>query len=182
MFLDRDGVVVENRAEYVRSWDEVRFLPGAFEALRELATARWTTVLVTNQSAVGRGVMSLRRAWETNDRIVEAIRAEGGLVEATYMCPHRPDECCPCRKPAPGMLLQAASELDLDLWASFLVGDSLTDAGAARVAGVRPVLVLTGRGHQEEARMIEAERASVPVVPDLAAAVEHILVTTGVRR
>src|SRR5205085_10936462 len=127
VFVDRDGVVVENRPSYVRSWEDVRFLPGAFEALRRLAAARLTTVLVTNQSAVGRGLVSLQRARDINERIVDAIRAEGGLVEATYLCPHRPQDGCPCRKPEPGMLLRAAGELDVDLARSFLVGDALTD-------------------------------------------------------
>jgi len=182
VFLDRDGVLVENRADYIRRWSEVRFLPGALDALRNLAAARWATVMVTNQAAVGRGVITLRQAWETNDRIVDAVRAHGGLIEASYLCPHRPEERCPCRKPAPGMLLQAAHDLGVDLGGSFLVGDALTDVEAAHAAGVRPVLVLTGRGRDEAARLAEADRSAVPVVRDLAAAVGRILLATEVRK
>jgi D-glycero-D-manno-heptose 1,7-bisphosphate phosphatase len=177
VFLDRDGVLVENRRDHVRSWSDVRFLPGVLDAMRNLASARWPAVLVTNQAAVGRGLVTLQQAWETNDRIVDAVRAHGGRIEASYLCPHRPEDRCPCRKPAPGMLFRAADELGVDLGGSFLVGDALTDVDAARSAGVRPILVLTGRGRDEALRVTEAYRSALPVVRDLAAAVDHILVT-----
>jgi D-glycero-D-manno-heptose 1,7-bisphosphate phosphatase len=175
VFIDRDGVIVENRDDYVRSWSEVRFIPGALEALEKLGQSTYAVVLVTNQSAVGRGLISLEEAQEINRRVVAQIRAHGGRMDAVYMCPHRPDEGCSCRKPAPGMLMQAARERDLDLASSTMIGDALSDLAAARAAGVRGVLVLTGRGSEQAG----LDAASVPgdgvPVADLAAAVDGIL-------
>jgi D-glycero-D-manno-heptose 1,7-bisphosphate phosphatase len=175
IFLDRDGVINENRSDYVKSWAEVAFLPGVFDALRRLAEADYAVVLITNQSAVGRGIISQERALDVNRRVVEAIRARGGRIDGAYLCPHHPDANCACRKPRPGLLLQAADELDLDLGRSYFIGDAITDMQAADAAGVRGVLVLTGRGRAQ----VEGARRENPVVwpvfPDLGAAVDHVL-------
>lgn len=175
VFLDRDGVINENRSAYIRDWSDVEFLPGVFEALRRLAESDLSIVLVTNQSAVGRGIISHERALDVNRRIVAAVRAEGARIEGTYLCPHHPDDGCACRKPRPGLLLQAAADLGLDLAASYLIGDALSDVRAARAAGVRGLLVLTGRGRDELARMSAADRETWPAVTDLKAAVDVIL-------
>jgi len=132
--LDRDGVIIENRTDYVKSWEEVHFLPGAFEALRRLSRSDYVLVLVTNQSAVGRGIVTLDKTMEINERVVAEIKTKGGRVDASYICPHHPDEGCDCRKPAPGMLLRAAEELKLDLARSYAVGDAVSDIQAARAA------------------------------------------------
>lgn len=174
VFLDRDGVIIENRSDYVKSWEEVRFLPRALEALRRLSSSEHAVVLVTNQSAVGRGIISQEQAMAINRQVIAEIVAQGGRVDACYVCPHRPDEGCDCRKPAPGMLLRAGAELGLDLSRSYLVGDAVTDIEAARAAGVRGILVLTGRGNQQAALL----RSETPVVPDLMAALDHILRAT----
>jgi D-glycero-D-manno-heptose 1,7-bisphosphate phosphatase len=175
IFLDRDGVINENRAGYVKSWSEVEFLPGVFGALRRLAQADFTIVLVTNQSAVGRGIISHEEAIQINRRVVETIQAQGGRVDGAYLCPHHPDENCACRKPRPGLLLQAADELDLDLDRSYLVGDAVTDMLAADAAGVKGILVLTGRGQEQVSRAGLADSSPWLVVADLGAAVDHIL-------
>jgi D-glycero-D-manno-heptose 1,7-bisphosphate phosphatase len=175
VFIDRDGVIIENRDDYVLSWSEVRFIPGALEALAKLGRSSLAVVLVTNQSAVGRGLISLQEAQEINRRVVAEIRAHGGRMDAVYMCPHHPDEGCACRKPAPGMLLQAARELDLDLASSTLIGDALTDLSAARAAGVRGVLVLTGRGSDQAGLHGALSPGDGTPAADLAAAVDDIL-------
>src|SRR5574342_213015 len=113
IFLDRDGVIIENRSEYVRDWSEVEILPGVIQALSHPREHK--VVVVTNQSAVGRGLMTLNHAQEINDRLIEEIRRRNGQIDAVYMCPHTPEAQCSCRKPNPGMLLQAARELSLDL-------------------------------------------------------------------
>ena len=176
MFLDRDGVIIENRSDYVKSWEEVCFLPGALEALRRLSRTEYALVLVTNQSAVGRGVISLEQATEINRRVIAEIGAQGGRVDASYMCPHRPDEGCNCRKPAPGMLLRAAKELGLDLTRSYAIGDAASDIEAAWAAGVRGILVLTGRGREQVTLLKMKGKANCPVVADMGAAVDYILV------
>lgn len=140
-------MVIENRADYVRTWGDVEMLPGALSALERLASSDYRIVMVTNQSAVGRGLMTLEAAQEINRRLVELIQQAGGRVDGVYLCPHAPDEACTCRKPQPGLILQAAAELSLDLGRSVLVGDAISDLLAGQTAGVgRLVLVLTGRG------------------------------------
>jgi D-glycero-D-manno-heptose 1,7-bisphosphate phosphatase len=147
IFLDRDGVIIENRVSYVRSWTDVVFLPDALAALALLARAGYAIVVVTNQSAVGRGLMTLAQAEQINRDIVRVIAVNRGRIDHVYMCPHAPADGCKCRKPRPGLLTQAAEDLDLDLSASFLIGDALTDLQAAQAAGVpHRIMVRTGRG------------------------------------
>lgn len=179
VFLDRDGVIIENRDDYVKAWDEVRFLPGSLAALRRLAASRHAVVIVTNQSAVGRGLVSLEEVAEINRRMIVEIEAQGGRVDACYLCPHHPDDACSCRKPAPGMLVQARDELGLSLNCSYLVGDAATDIQAARAAGVRELLVLTGRGAAEAGHLGTEGAVACPVLADLPAAVDHILGAEG---
>jgi D-glycero-D-manno-heptose 1,7-bisphosphate phosphatase len=174
VFLDRDGVIIENRAGYVTSWADVEFLPTAFEALRRLSRSAHSIVLVTNQSAVGRGLLALEEAVALHRRVIAEIVAHGGRVDAWYLCPHRPEQRCACRKPAPGMLQCAARDLALDLAQSYLVGDAVSDVEAAHAAGVRGILVLTGRGRHQAALLARENTAACPVVPDLAAALEYI--------
>jgi D-glycero-D-manno-heptose 1,7-bisphosphate phosphatase len=175
IFLDRDGVVNENRADYVKSWSEVAFLPGAFDALRRLAETDFLVVLITNQSAVGREIISHQEALDLNRRVVETIHAQGGRVDGAYLCPHHPDENCACRKPRPGLLLQAAKELDLDLGRSYFIGDAVTDMQAADAAGVKGILVLTGRGREQVREVGLVGALPWLVVADLGAAVDRIL-------
>jgi D-glycero-D-manno-heptose 1,7-bisphosphate phosphatase len=174
VFLDRDGVIVENRPDHVKSWPEVRFLDGALDAMRRLAARPVAVVVVSNQGVVGRGLLTLEQAWEVHNRIVEAIRGRGGRIDASYLCPHHPDEGCPCRKPAPGMLRQAANELNLDLSRSWLVGDAVADLQAAVAVGARGILVRTGRGIDQEELLSPELRRRCDVADDLAAAVRRI--------
>jgi len=146
VFLDRDGVINRDRPDYVKSWEEFEFLPGVLEAFRVLASGPHQVVVVSNQSGIGRGLVGRGTVDEIHARMTEAVRRSGGRIDAVYYCPHRPDEDCPCRKPRPGLILRAARELDIDLAASWLVGDDLRDLETAEAAGVRPVLVRTGHG------------------------------------
>lgn len=166
IFLDRDGVIIENRADYVKSIAEAHFIPGVLEALAETARYAVRVVIVTNQSAVGRGLISMKTVQDVHAHLLKHIRASGGRIDAVYFCPHRPDETCACRKPAPGMFWQAARELDIDLPASVMIGDNTTDVLAARAAGVRPILVHTGLGVEH----LPAVSDAVAHFPDLPAA------------
>ena len=176
IFLDRDGVIVENRDEYIRSWEDVHFLPGAFQTLSQAKSAPFRFVIVTNQSAVGRGLVDPQVAEAINRRVVATIRSAGGRIDGVYMCPHPPEQECDCRKPKPGLLLQAARELEIDLGASVLIGDALTDILAGRAAGVGEVeLVLTGRGREQlETPQAESLRP-FRVFPDLTQALHSRL-------
>jgi D-glycero-D-manno-heptose 1,7-bisphosphate phosphatase len=175
VFVDRDGVINRNRANYVLSWDQVEFLQGVFEALENLAGSHFRIVLVTNQSPVGRGLLSLHALSAINAGIVQQIQLAGGRVDGIYVCPHRPDEGCDCRKPKPGMLLQAAAELEIDLSRSYLIGDAVSDVEAALAAGCQPLLVLTGRGEGQVAELRAKNYEAVPVVADLREAVAWIM-------
>jgi D-glycero-D-manno-heptose 1,7-bisphosphate phosphatase len=151
IFLDRDGVIVENREAYVRTWEDVEFIPGALAALAQAANTDYAIVLVTNQAGIGKGLIPADVSESINQRIRAEIEQAGGRVDGIYVCPHTDTDDCECRKPRPGMLLQAARELDLDLSRSWMVGDALTDMQAGQAAGVRTLLVLTGRGSQYQA-------------------------------
>ncbi len=170
IFLDRDGVICANRDDYVKSWEEFRFLPGVKEAMRQLATLGWPIVVITNQSAVGRKLLSHKELASIHRRMEAEIVAAGGRIDAIFYCPHLPEEHCPCRKPNPGLLFKAAHALQIDLNRSILVGDALSDIQAGARAGVPwRYLVLTGRG---KAALREAQSAiELPyftVVHDLA--------------
>jgi D-glycero-D-manno-heptose 1,7-bisphosphate phosphatase len=151
IFLDRDGVIVENCSSYIRSWADVSIFPQALQALARIQSSPFKIVIVTNQSAVGRGILSLAAAWEINNRLVKVIEAAGGRIDGVFMCPHAPEEMCDCRKPKPGLLVRAAQALSLDFSQSYLIGDALSDVLAGQAAGVRSaVLLRTGRGASQE--------------------------------
>lgn len=171
LFLDRDGVIIENRADYVRSWKDVVFFPSALTALRRIARTHRKIVIVTNQSAVGRGIISLEEAQELNLQIFDFVNRSGGRIDAIYMCPHAPDDHCDCRKPKPGLLLRAAQELSLDLCSSIMVGDALSDLLAGQAAGIRDlILVKTGRGIDQARLNHSAIHNPFRIVDDLGSA------------
>jgi D-glycero-D-manno-heptose 1,7-bisphosphate phosphatase len=156
IFLDRDGVIIENRPSYVRSRAEVAIYPQALAALARAGAGPEKIILVTNQSAVGRGIISLETAQAINVGLVAEIERSGGRVDGVYMCPHAPEAGCDCRKPRPGLFFQAARAHSIDLSRSLMIGDALTDLQAARAAGIpRLILVRTGRGARQE-RLPEA--------------------------
>jgi D-glycero-D-manno-heptose 1,7-bisphosphate phosphatase len=170
IFLDRDGVINTNRADYVKSWEELDLLPGAIEALRILACTPHPIVVVTNQSAVNRGLMSYEMAESINDRLMALVAARGGRIDAAAWCPHRPDEHCNCRKPQPGLFTYVADSLDLDLCRSYLVGDAADDLAAGMSVGCNAALVLTGRGSDQYAKAQARWGEQCHVYPDLLAA------------
>ncbi len=151
IFLDRDGVIIENSPTYIRSWKDVIILPGAITALASIRYSPFLVVMVTNQSVVGRGIIPLSFAADINQRLVKIIEQAGGRIDGIFMCPHAPEDECDCRKPKPGLLLQAAQALSLDLSQSFMIGDAFSDLLAGQAAGVREsILVRTGRGASQE--------------------------------
>ena len=150
IFLDRDGVLIENRSDYVRDWAQVKIIPEAIRALSLAPIKKYKVVIVTNQSVVGRGLILLKTAQEINQRLINLIRDHGGQIDGVYMCPHRPEDGCSCRKPLPGLLLQAAKDLSLDLQRSWMIGDAWSDVQAGEAAGMRGTILLkTGRGTEQ---------------------------------
>ncbi len=149
-------VIIENRADYVRAWEDVSIFPEALTALAQLAAGPYKIVIVTNQSGIGKGLIPPQTAEQINQRLLEAIHAAGGRIDGVYVCPHTPEDNCTCRKPRPGLILQASRELSLDLGHSIMIGDALSDIQAGQAAGIsRNVLVLTGRG-AKQSRLPEA--------------------------
>ncbi|MFJ9085812.1 D-glycero-alpha-D-manno-heptose-1,7-bisphosphate 7-phosphatase [Streptomyces sp. NPDC102384] len=173
LLCDRDGTIIENRNDYVRDPSQIKVLKGALTALRRVAAWRIPIVLVTNQSPVGRGILTVHQAVALHTQVVDALSAEGVRITATYMCPHAPASACGCRKPAPGMIHAAVHRFRLDAARTALVGDSVEDMLAARRASVHGVMVRTGRGADHCNRLGQVpELVSTPVVPDLSAAVD----------
>ena len=150
IFLDRDGVLIENKPDYVRDWSQVRVFPQAIHALSLPQIKKYKIVIITNQSVVGRGLISLKTAHEINERLINLIREHGGHIDGVYMCPHKPEDGCSCRKPLPGLLLQAANDLSLDFQRSWMIGDAWSDVQAGEAAGLRKTILLkTGRGTEQ---------------------------------
>jgi D-glycero-D-manno-heptose 1,7-bisphosphate phosphatase len=176
IFLDRDGVINENRDHYVRCWADVTFIPQALIALQTIRHLPHKIIVVTNQSAVGRGIISLAEATAINQQIISAVQAQGGRIDGVFMCPHHPHDECQCRKPKPGLLLQAAQAYDLDLRHSIMVGDGLSDVVAGRLAGVQTAaLVLTGRGKDQLQLAAAAALHPFPIYPTLAEALADLV-------
>lgn len=149
IFIDRDGVINENRADYVKSWAEFRFIPGAREAVAQLTRAGHRVFVCTNQAAVAKGLITTETVEEIHQRMIAEVAAVGGEIEKAYYCPHPKDGDCACRKPRPGMLLRARDEFGANLDDAIFIGDSITDIQAGIAAGVRPMLVLTGLGMEQ---------------------------------
>jgi D-glycero-D-manno-heptose 1,7-bisphosphate phosphatase len=149
IFLDRDGVINENRADYVKSWDEFRFLPGTRESIARLTRAGHRIVVCSNQAGIARGIVAQETVEEIHRRMIAGIEEMGGAIEKVYYCSHAKDANCPCRKPRPGQLLRARDELGIDLKDAIFIGDSMTDVRAGLAAGVHPILVLTGLGMEQ---------------------------------
>ncbi|GHO82114.1 D-glycero-beta-D-manno-heptose 1,7-bisphosphate 7-phosphatase [Dictyobacter formicarum] len=174
IFLDRDGVINENRMDYVKSWQEFQFLPGACEAIARLSSAGHQVVICTNQAGIATGCLTGELIESIHRRMLYVIEQAGGHVAGIYYCPHGKQAGCDCRKPRPGLLLRAAQELQLDLTGAVFVGDGLTDIQAALAAGVTPMLVLTGRGKEQLRQAASIINEPFLVVKDLPMAVSVI--------
>ena len=175
VFLDRDGVINRNQNNYVQSIESVHIIPGSLQAIANLTKSEYAVVIVTNQSAIGRGLITAEIAQQINKFLLDKIKFANGIIDGIYLCPHHPKTHCSCRKPKPGMLMQAAAELNLDLERSWLIGDAITDIQAAIAAKVKPVLVATGRGTKQAANLTNNTQAHIPFVKNLYEAVKYIL-------
>jgi D-glycero-D-manno-heptose 1,7-bisphosphate phosphatase len=180
VFLDRDGVINENRPDHVKSWAELQFVPGAVEAIARLTRAGVPVFIITNQAIVNRGLVSRETVESINDRLIREIEAGGGRIADLAYCPHRPDERCWCRKPRPGLLESLARTHGIDLRDSVLIGDAMTDIEAGHAAGCEAVLVLTGRGRDQLPLVTTPGRDPLTIAADLDDAVTLLLSRTHV--
>ena len=175
VFVDRDGVINQNRNDHVKSWSEFEFIPTAIQGLVELSQAGFQLVVVTNQAIVNRGVVCREVIEDINHQMMEVVASQGGKITACLFCPHRTDENCGCRKPEPGLFFQAHQQFGANLHGDYLVGDHLNDVEAGRRAGCLSGLVLTGRGQDVWNSLPDYLRLNLPVWPDLLAAARWIM-------
>lgn len=174
LFLDRDGVLTAETGEYITRPSALQILPGVAEAAARLTAAGWLLIVVTNQAGVGRGILTKPDLEAIHARLIAEIQSAGGVLTAIYACTHHPDADCDCRKPLPGLLLQAAAEHDLDLSASYMIGDSPRDIAAGHAAGCHTLLVLTGHTASYDPVAFPLPHPEA-VFPDLSAATDWLL-------
>jgi D-glycero-D-manno-heptose 1,7-bisphosphate phosphatase len=173
--VDRDGTINVER-NHLSDPDELELIPGSAPALRRLRDLGLGVVVLTNQAQVGRGLLAPDRLDAIHERLERMLASEGVEVEAIVHCPHRPEDGCRCRKPAPGMALDAAARFGFDPARAFVVGDHAADVGLGRAIGATTFLVLTGHG-PEEAPAVASQADHV--VADLVAAVDIIAGLVG---
>jgi histidinol-phosphate phosphatase family protein len=169
VLLDRDGTINRDSPTYIKSWEEFEFLPGALEAMRRLTTLGLPPVVVTNQAAIGRRLVSAEMVASINARMAGEIERHGGRVQKIYVCPHVADDQCLCRKPRPGLLLVAKEELGLDLASCYVIGDRPSDVQAGQAVGSTTVWLSAG-----EAWRKQTGRAPDHVAATLSDAIEWI--------
>jgi D-glycero-D-manno-heptose 1,7-bisphosphate phosphatase len=174
IFLDRDGVISENRNDHVKSWKEFRFIPGVLDALARLHQAGFPLFIVTNQAIVNRGIITTQELEDMHARMLEHVVQHGGFIDDIRYCPHYYGENCACRKPRPGMLIDLAARWQVNLASSYLIGDAWTDIAAGRAAGCHTVMVQTGRGIRQAALPEARENPADHVAADLHSAIDWI--------
>jgi len=165
VILDRDGVINHDSDAYIKSPAEWEPIEGSLEAIARLTSDGYRIIVATNQSGVARGLFDLSMLHRIHTRMLEAVRARGGEIEAIFFCPHGPDDGCRCRKPQTGLFEEIAERLKLNLNGVYAVGDSERDIVAAHAAGARPVLVRTGKGKQTLRK--SKQLGDAPVFDDL---------------
>ncbi len=175
LFLDRDGVINVNRADHVKSWDQFAFVAGALNALRRLRDAGVPIVIVTNQAIIGRRMVDQEIVEDIHRRLKRAVEWAGGQVLDILYCPHAPEDNCNCRKPHPGLLVEAAQRHGFDLSRCGLVGDAVTDILAGQAVGCTTVMVRTGRGTEQFQIAAHMTLNSFHLSDDLGDAVEWLL-------
>lgn len=172
VILDRDGTINEDSDAYIKSPAEWRPIKGSLEAIARLTQADYRIVVATNQSGIARKYFDTRTLFAIHETLLRALAPLGGRIDAFFFCPHMADDDCACRKPKPGMLLEAARRFNVAIGEVTMVGDALRDLEAAAAAGARPVLVLTGKG--TKTRDDGGLPTGTRVFPDLAAFAAHL--------
>jgi len=178
IFLDRDGVLNEDSPQFITAPDQWHPIPGSLEAVAALSQAGYRIAIVTNQSAIARGLLDEPGLEAIHSKLRGEVESHGGRIDAILHCPHAPDAGCSCRKPAPGLIEAASAALRVDPRGAPLVGDRLSDLEAARRAGCRPLLVRSGRLTPTELQGVAGE--GVGVYRDLAAVAEVLLASASV--
>ena len=162
VILGRDGILNEFREGHVTEPEEWVPVPGALEAVARINHAGWHTVVATNQSGIGRGMIDMSAVNAVHARMHQLLQAQGGRIDAVFFCPHTPEDGCDCRKPLPGLMLDIGRRYGIGLQGVPMVGDTLRDLQAAQAAGCEPHLVLSGRARGLHGDALQALVAQVP--------------------
>lgn len=173
VILDRDGVINQDSANFIKNPNEWIALPGSLEAIALLNQSGFRVVIATNQSGIARGLFDMATLNAIHDKMHRALAQLGGRIEAMFYCPHAADDNCTCRKPKTGMMEDIARRFSVNLSGVYAVGDSLRDLQAFHDAGCKPILVRSGKGEETLAQ------GSLPkgtlIFADLAEATQHII-------
>lgn len=181
--MDRDGVINRNapEGEYITRWEDFHLLPGVIEGISLLNRAGLPVIIVTNQRCIAKGLITEADLEKMHQRMSDFLVQSGAVVDGIYYCPHELGQSCSCRKPAPGMLLDAARSRGIEPAASWMIGDSSIDIEAGRNAGCKTALVATMVETAEQSRSRGAGRNQADIVaPSLLDAVRKILHWEGI--
>lgn len=178
VILGRDGILNLYRDDHVKAPREWLPIDGALEAVARLNHAGWHTVVATNQSGIGRGMIDMASVNAVHAYMNQRLMAAGGRVDAVFFCPHTPEDRCDCRKPLPGLMIEIGKRYGIDLRLVPMVSDTLRDLQAAQAAGCEPHLVRTGRAQALNDEQLQQLCAQVPgtvVHDDLSAFADHLM-------
>ncbi len=173
IILDRDGVINYDNFAYIKSPDELLFIPGSLEAIAVLNRAGFKVVVATNQSGIGRGLFNLDMLNRIHEKLKTSLEKVGGEIDEIFFCPHHPDQQCECRKPKLGLFQQIQKKYQVDFSKTYFIGDSKVDMQAALALPCKPILVLTSNG--EKTLREHPEFSSIPHFENLSAAIPFIL-------
>jgi len=141
VFLDRDGVINKERKDYVKTINELEIFPNISKCIKELKKNNYLVIVITNQSAINRGLTNLQKINDIHNKIQTFLETFNTKIDAFYICPHRPDENCLCRKPHSQMIIQASNDFDIDLQSSWMIGDNDSDILAGKNAGCKNIKI-----------------------------------------
>jgi D-glycero-D-manno-heptose 1,7-bisphosphate phosphatase len=174
VILDRDGVINHDSAQFIKSPEEWKPIPGSLEAIARLNQSGYRVVVATNQSGIGRGLLDMTALNAIHDKMHKALTQYGGRIDAVFFCPHAQELECACRKPKTGMLQEIAQRFNANLAGVPCIGDGLRDLQAANAVGAQPILVLTGKG--KKTRDAGGLPLNTLIYADLAAAAQALAV------
>ena len=158
VFLDRDGVINKDSPDYVKSWSEFEFIPKSIDAIRLLTENNFQVVIITNQSIINRKRASFDDLEFTHAMMKKEVREGGGEIKDIFFCPHKPDDGCSCRKPEPGLILEAMKKYGIDVTKSVMVGDSAKDIECARRAGCRYAILVKSGNYEQAVSALEKKK------------------------
>ncbi len=178
IFLDRDGVINQDSPAYIKSWQEFHFIPGSLDAMAALTAAGFGIIIITNQSIIGRNMVAPAALTDIHTRLKRCAQDHGAIIRDIFFCPHTPDDHCACRKPKPGLILEACRAHGIDPGLSTMIGDSAKDILCARRGGCgRAVLVQTGNGIRAQDQLAAIQIQPDHVAPDLLSAAAWVMDT-----